>query len=269
MKALSIEPGTTNVHLADRPEPDISASDEIKVQVLRTGICGTDREEARGGRARAPQGQKELVMGHEMLGRVLETGREVKRVAKGDLAVFTVRRGCGECVPCAINRSDMCRTGDYRERGIWGMDGYQCEFAVDKEQYVVRLPPEMEDIGVLTEPMSVAEKAVDEAVRVQLERLPESAATPDWLVGRACLVAGLGPIGLLAATILRLKGAEVYGLDVVDESSARPAWLKAIGGRYVDGRRVPADRIEKALGPMELIVEAAGICPSTCSRLSA
>jgi threonine dehydrogenase-like Zn-dependent dehydrogenase len=70
---------------------------------------------------------------------------------------------------------------------------------VDKEQYAVRIPDELEKLGVLTEPLSVAEKAIDEAVRLQFARLPDALATPDWLHGCHCLVAGLGPIGLLAA----------------------------------------------------------------------
>ncbi len=75
-----------------------------------------------------------------MFGQVVEAGKAVSRVQPGDYAVFTVRRGCGKCMPCSMNRSDMCRTGEYKERGIWGADGYQTEFAVDKEQYVVRIP---------------------------------------------------------------------------------------------------------------------------------
>ncbi len=79
------------------------------------------------------------------------------------------------------------------------------------------------------------------------------------MFGRRCLVAGLGPIGLLASLALRLRGAEVYGLDIVDETSARPQWLTAIGGQYVDGRQVQADRVDERLGPMEFIFEATGI----------
>ena len=103
-----------------------------------------------------------------------------------------------------MNRADMCQTGKYRERGIRGLDGYQTEFAVDQEQYVVRVPPELEPVGVLMEPLSVVEKAIDEALRVQTVRCPDAATTPDWLHGRRCLVAGLGPVGLLAAMVLRL-----------------------------------------------------------------
>jgi glucose 1-dehydrogenase len=102
----------------ERPEPSIAAPDDVKVRMIRVGICGTDREEVSGGRAQAPDGQQELVIGHEMLGQVVSVGSSVTRVKPGDYAVFTVRRGCGECPACLMNRADMCQTGRYREREI-------------------------------------------------------------------------------------------------------------------------------------------------------
>lgn len=269
MKAIALTPGSSAIRLIDLPEPSASSPDEVKVRTLRVGICGTDREEASGGRALAPQGQHELVIGHEMFGQVVETGKAVTRVKPGDYAVFTVRRGCGECLPCLMNRSDMCLTGRYHERGIWGLHGYQTEYVVDREQYIVRVPDELKAAGVLTEPLSVAEKAIDEAVRIQSARLPEAAAAPNWLYGRRCLVAGLGPIGLLAALALRLRGATVYGLDVVDADSARPQWLAAIGGSYADGRKIPPDRVERELGHMDLILEATGVAALEFNLLDA
>ena len=269
MKAIAVVPGTTTLLLVDRPEPMISAPNEVKLRVLRVGICGTDREEASDGRSRAPDGRDQLVIGHEMFGQVMEVGTAVTRVKPNDYAVFTVRRGCGNCLPCSMNRSDMCQTGAYLERGIWGLDGYQTQFAVDAEQYVVEVPAELEAIGVLCEPLSVAEKAVDEAVRLQAARLPDAPATPDWLHGRHCLVAGMGPIGLLGALILRLRGAEVYGLDIVDAGTARPQWLEHIGGHYVDGRQVSADKVDDVLGPMELIFESTGVAALEFNLLDA
>jgi threonine dehydrogenase-like Zn-dependent dehydrogenase len=259
MKAVALTPGSTALRLAEVPEPQIAAAEEVKVRVLAVGICGTDREEAAGGRARSPEGRKELVIGHEMLSQVVATGKTVSRVKPGDLAVFTVRRGCGSCSHCRMNRPDMCSTGNYRERGIWGLDGYQTEYVVDNEQYVVRVPGEIGASGVLVEPLSVAEKAIDEAVRLQAARLPAAAATPNWLYGRRCLVAGLGPIGLLAALALRLRGAEVFGTDIVDSNSARPRWLSHIGGAYVNGRSVPPEKVADSLGGMELVFEATGV----------
>lgn len=269
MDAIAVIPGTTTLRIVERAEPSVAAPDEVKMRVLRVGVCGTDREEAAGGRARAPEDQQDLVIGHEMFGQVVEVGQAVERVKVGDHAVFTVRRGCGKCLPCAMNRSDMCRTGEYRERGIKGLDGYQAAYVLDKEQYIVRVPPELEALGVLAEPLSVAEKAVDEAVRLQCARLPDASATPDWLFGRRCLVVGLGPIGLLAALVLRLRGAEVYGLDVVDSGTARPQWLTVIGGQYVDGRQVPPDQVDDSLGAMELIVEASGVAALAFNLLDA
>lgn len=269
MKAIALTPGTTRLELVDRPEPAVASPVDVKVRVLRVGICGTDREEAAGGRALAPQGRTDLVIGHEMIGQVVETGKAVTRVRPGDYAVFTVRRGCGKCVPCLASRSDMCLTGLYRERGIWGMDGYQAEYVVDEEQHLVRVPPELEGVGVLGEPLSVAEKAVDEAVRLQVARLPGAAPASSWLQGRRCLVAGLGPIGLLAALVLRLRGSEVFGIDVLDADGARARWLRHIGGQYVDGRRVPPDRVERELGRVDLIVEATGVAALEFNLLDA
>jgi threonine dehydrogenase-like Zn-dependent dehydrogenase len=243
----------------------VKIDDDVLVRVIRVGICGTDREEASGGRALPPAGSKELVIGHEMMGRVLQTGKAVSRVKPGDLAVFTVRRGCDTCLPCIMNRSDMCLSGGYRERGIWGLDGYQTELVVDRERYLVSVPPELESVGVLTEPLSVAEKAIDEAVRIQTSRLPESASRPNWLHGRRCLVAGLGPVGLLAAMALCLRGADVYGLDIVDEASSRPSWLMHIGGSYVDARTRPPQSIQG----MELVFEATGVASLEFNLLDA
>jgi len=259
MLALAITPSIPGLKAVSRAEPAIAAEDDVKLRVLRVGICGTDREEVAGGRALAPPGLTDLVIGHEMLGQVTDIGHSVTRVKPGDFAVFTVRRGCGKCLPCLMNRPDMCSTGDYTERGIWGRDGYQTEYAVDKEQYVVRVPPEFEPIGVLLEPLSVAEKAIDEAVRVQQSRLPDSQATPYWLYGKRCLVAGLGPIGLLAAMVLQLRDAEVYGLDVVEDSTPRPRWLEAIGGHYVKGNASAPKDLVANIGTMDCVIEATGV----------
>ncbi|MGH9326323.1 MAG: glucose 1-dehydrogenase [Terriglobia bacterium] len=269
MKAIAVLPGTPGSRLVDRAEPQITAPDEVKLQVMRVGICGTDREEVSGGRAAAPPGQKELVIGHEMLGRVMEIGSAVRRVKTGEYAIFSVRRSCGKCIPCQINRSDMCRTGNYSERGIKGLDGYQTEFVVDKEQYLASVPDELEAVGVLLEPLSIVEKAIDEIFQLQAARCPDAAIAPDWMFGRRCLVAGLGPVGLLAAMVLRLQGCEVYGMDVVEESSARPQWLKGIDGHYIDARKTPADQLAKTLGLMDVIFEATGIAKLEFSLLDA
>ena len=259
MKAISLIPGTSQLNLEDVKEPEIQQADEIKIKVLEVGICGTDREEANGGRALAPKGKKKLIIGHEMFGEVIEVGDSVQSVKKGDFGLFSVRRGCGKCIACNNNRSDMCLTGDYTERGIKEADGYQCEFVVDKEQYFIKVPAEIKDIGVLTEPMSVAAKAIDEALALQKKRFEDFEDGTDWLKGKKTLVAGVGAVGILAAFALRLRGAEVYGLDIVDRDSLRPKVLEEIGGKYIDGREVKVMDLDDTFGEVDFIFEAVGV----------
>ena len=259
MKAISLIPGTTDISLIEVEEPKLNHAEAIKLKVSQVGICGTDREEASGGRADAPLGKKRLTVGHEMFGEVVEVGTGVKNVKPGDFGLFTVRRGCGKCDACLNGRSDMCYTGDYKERGIKELDGFQSEVVVDLEENFIKVPKSIREIGVLTEPMSVAAKAIDEAMKVQKERLKDFDDTSKWLHGKKVLVAGIGAIGLLGAFALRLRGAEVYGLDVVDEDSLRPGILKEIGGVYIDGRDVETTNIDIKIGEMDFIFEAAGI----------
>jgi glucose 1-dehydrogenase len=269
LKAIVLIPGTTNVRIAERPEPGLTSDDEVKLEVLQVGICGTDRDEAAGGRAATAPGQDDLVMGHELLGRVVEVGAAVQSVKAGDYAVFTVRRGCGHCPACAINRSDMCYTGDYADRGIRHRDGYQTEFVVDSDSYLVPVPAAMASVGVLTEPMSIAEKAIDEAVQIQVGRLPDATDVEGWLRDKNVLVAGLGPIGLLAAVALRLRGANVHGLDVVDAGTIRPRILERLGGTYVDGREVNPHALAEHFPQIELIFEATGVAQLEFDLLAA
>jgi threonine dehydrogenase-like Zn-dependent dehydrogenase len=259
MKAISLVPHTTDVSLKDINEPAISSPYDIKMKVLEVGICGTDREEAAGGRADAPAGKKELVLGHEMFGQVVETGSAVTSAKAGEHGMFTVRRGCGECPACLHNRSDMCFTGRYTERGIKGADGFQSEYVVDEERYFIKVPDEIKNIGVLTEPMSVAAKAIDEALIIQQARLQQILPGDNWLQGKKALIAGLGPIGLMAAFALRLQGATVAGLDVVEEDNLRVKLLKQLGGNYIDGRVVQTTDIDAKFGEYDFVFEATGI----------
>ncbi len=258
MKAIALVPGTKNLGLVDRQEPVIHGRDEVKMKVLQVGICGTDREEASGGRAEAPPGRKELIIGHEMLGRVVEVGPAVETVRPGDLAVFTVRRGCSRCSYCQLDRSDMCSSGGYTERGIKGQDGYQAEFAVDRESFLVKIPETLASVGVLAEPMSVVEKAIDEALLIQTARLPGAGDPASWLRGKKALVAGIGTIGLLSAFALRLRGAEVFGLGRQDPHTVRPSILAGMGATYLDENQFQPDDWGERFGPMDLILEATG-----------
>src|SRR5207248_8104138 len=102
VRALAIVPRAKKVRIVERPRPALKGRENVELRVLRVGVCGTDREEVAGGRARAPDGEEELVIGHEMIGQVVAVSSNVARVRPGDYAVLTVRRGCGKCGPCAM-----------------------------------------------------------------------------------------------------------------------------------------------------------------------
>ena len=97
MKAIAIVPGTAGSRLVERPEPSIATPDEVKVRIIRVGICGTDREEVSGGRAQAPDGQTELVIGHEMFGQV------VTYRLSPSLALRPATTPCSRCGGDAVN----------------------------------------------------------------------------------------------------------------------------------------------------------------------
>lgn len=254
MHAIAIHPGKTGAIRVERPEPVVSADNDVVIDVVEVGVCGTDREEVSGGRADAPPGSDELVIGHEMRGRVVEAGKGVTDLHAGDDVVLTVRRGCGHCGPCNAGRPGFCESGDYTERGIRGRDGYQCERVVDDRGNIIPVPKGVAAVAVLAEPTSVAEKAIAEAILIQRARLPEYDE-----VGKRALVAGIGPVGLLAAMALKLRGFDVTGMDIVDEDANRVVGLKAMGARYIDGREVHATDLDAHhAGPFDLILDATG-----------
>lgn len=254
MKAIALVPHTKNVSIIDWPEPKIETATQAKVRVLEVGICGTDREEVCGGRADAHAGEKTLIIGHEVLGEVVQVGTGVKGLKPKDLVVIMVRRPCTECEMCKKGCSDMCSSGNYTERGIKQLDGFQAQLVVDEEKYMILVPPGLRNLAVLTEPTTVVEKAIDHACRLQVSRMPVDPDPKKWLVGKKVLVAGLGPIGLLASMVLRLRGASVTGMDIVSAHSLRPRILEEMGGKYVLAKE------ENAQGKkFDLILEAAGI----------
>ena len=173
MKALAVFPSSREVRLIDQPEPVIAGPTEVKLRILEAGICGTDREITSFHYGTPPADSPHLVIGHEALGEVVDVGSGVTGLARGDLAVLTVRRPCPHdiCAPCRKGRQDFCITGDFTERGIKGAHGYMTEFVVDDQRYMVKVPKELREVAVLLEPLTVAEKAAEQA-RVLAQRLP-------------------------------------------------------------------------------------------------
>src|SRR6266566_6898823 len=177
MKAVAVFPASKQISIVDHEPPALSGPTQAKLRMLEVGICGTDREICRFDYGIPPAGQDHLIIGHESLGEVVEVGSGVSRVRKGDLVVTMVRRPCAhpDCIACRAGRQDFCYSGDFTERGIKGAHGFMTEFVVDDEQYMNVVPPGLREIGVLVEPLTIAEKALIQLRQVQ-QRLPWASA---------------------------------------------------------------------------------------------
>ncbi len=214
MKAVAVFPSSKQVKVIDHPEPAISAPTEAKLRMINVGVCGTDKEIVTFQYGTPPDGSEYLVIGHESLGEVIEIGAGVKTLKKGDLVVTTVRRPCDhpQCVACRAGRQDFCYTGDFTERGIKGRHGFMTELVVDDEKYMNLVPSVLRDVAVLVEPLTIAQKAIEQLWQVQA-RLPwacpvEPGQSPNYC--HKAVVLGAGPVGLLGAMALVLRGFKTY-----------------------------------------------------------
>jgi threonine dehydrogenase-like Zn-dependent dehydrogenase len=248
MRAVTVTPGQRD-SLRVRDIPDVQDSDgQVVVRVLQGGLCGTDAEITSGLYGEAPPGSPYLVLGHENLG-VVESA-PAGSLSAGDLVVSTVRRPCPEaCLPCRSGENDMCLTGNYRERGIQALHGFMSERYVEDPRYVVHVPSSLRAVAVLVEPMTVAQKALEQTFRIQ--------SRMSW-APRQAVVLGAGPVGILAAAAMRLRGLEVTVASREPEGSARDALLREAGIRYLSTTSAPVADLPRRLGPIDIVLEATG-----------
>lgn len=257
MQAVAVIAGRPgSLHLREVPRPrldDVPGGRGVLVDVIRVGVDATDREIVDAEYGAAPEGDEHLILGHESLGRVAAVGPNAPASLRpGTLVVATVRRPGGSIYD-RIGLPDMTTDEEVLERGINGLHGFLAEAFVEDATYLVPLPESLEAVGVLLEPLSIAEKGIRQAFEIQRRlRL--------WRPSRAAVM-GAGTIGLLFALALRLRG-----LDVVVYSRREPPYLnselvEALGGRYLSSGSVTLDDLADAGGPLDLIVDATGHSP--------
>src|SRR5262249_38783377 len=112
MQALAVFPSKKKLQLVDVPQPKLQGANDVLLRVLEVGLCGTDREISSFEYGSAPPGSDHLILGHETLAEVIETGREVRSLKPKDLVSAMVRRPCphAECRACRAGRPDFCMT---------------------------------------------------------------------------------------------------------------------------------------------------------------
>jgi glucose 1-dehydrogenase len=257
MKAIAVYPGKPNsMHLEDVAEPqasDIPDGRGVKVEVLRVGVDGTDKEINAAEYGDAPEGSEFLITGHEGLGRVVEVGENVpSTIEPGTLVVSTVRRP-GNSIYDRIGLQDMTTDDVYFERGINKRHGYLTEYYVEDARYVVPLPETLREVGVLLEPLTVAEKAINQAFEIQ-RRLRV------WQPRRAAVL-GSGTIGLLTALAMRLRGLEVTCFSLREPPYLNSELIEELGATYVSTKQTSLKEGAGLHGPFDIIVEATGFSP--------
>jgi len=263
MKAVAVFPRTKEVRVIEHEVPRMAEPDQVKLRILDIGLCGTDKEICAFAYGTPPAGSDYLVIGHESLGEVIEVGPAASRVNVGDLVVTTVRRPCPhpECRPCRAGYPDFCITGDYTERGIKGAHGFMTEEVVDHERYMHVVPPELRDVAVLTEPLTIAEKAANQARQI-VDRLP-------WLKrdlqeearrhNPTAVVLGAGPVGLLGAMKLMAAGWQTFVYALAPAPNPSSDIVEAIGGQYGSQGRIAVEKQKALFGHIHLIYEATGV----------
>src|ERR1051325_8258681 len=253
MKAIAVLPGPPNsVHLAELDKPslsDVPGGRGVLVKVLRVGVDGTDKEINAAEYGAAPGGYDFLVIGHEGFGQVEAVGPNVSFLRPGDFVVATVRRP-GKSLYDAIGLQDMTTDTEYFERGINLLHGYLTEYYVEDEEFIVKIPQGLKDVGVLLEPMTVAQKGIPQAYEIK-RRLKVWAP-------RTAAVMGAGTLGLLATLMLRLRGIDVTTFGRTARPYVNGDLVEAIGARYINTGEMSIEQGAQAHGPFDLIFEGTG-----------
>jgi threonine 3-dehydrogenase len=198
VKALYKANAGPGFEFVDRPEPEPS-DNEVKIRVLRTGLCGTDLHIESWDAWAQSEIKVPLIPGHEFFGEVVEIGADVRDVKVGDRVSGEGHIVCGICRNCRAGRRQMCiRTlslGVHR-------DGAFAEFVVIPESNVWVHPADLDpDLGAIFDPFG---NAVHTALSFPL-------------VGEDVLITGAGPIGLMAAAVCRHVGARYVVITDVSE----------------------------------------------------
>ncbi|QFZ23893.1 L-threonine 3-dehydrogenase [Saccharothrix syringae] len=208
MKALVKATAGPGLALTDVPDPTPGPGDVV-VRVLRTGICGTDLhidswDEWAAHNVRAP-----LVLGHEFVGEVVETGAAVTGVRVGDLVSGEGHLVCGTCRNCKAGRRHLC--ANTRGLGVH-RDGAFAEYVVLPEEnaWVHRAPVDL-DVAAIFDPFG---NAVHTALSFPV-------------IGEDVLITGAGPIGIMAAAVAKHAGAR--NVVITDVSGHRLALAREVG----------------------------------------
>jgi len=220
MKALVFHhPGKVEVNDVD--DPRIEDAEDVILRVTATAICGSDLHIYNGF---FPQ-KNDMVLGHEFMGVIEETGSGVKDLKKGDRVVIPFPIACGRCFFCHDGLPGHCENSnpekygpegsllDQKGGGLFGYTDLYGGYSGGQAEYV-RVP--YANFG----PRKVPQKFSDEELLFLTDIFPTGYSGIDWAGvkgGETVAVFGCGPVGLMAQKCAWMRGAKrVIGVDILD-----------------------------------------------------
>lgn len=194
MKALAYK-ALGKIVLEDRPVPKISSPNQVLVQVVACGICGTDVKILEGKHAVGDN----AVLGHEFVGTVKEVGSGIMTLKVGDRVAVDNSLRCGVCEFCRSGMSSQCDWLKDKSIGIF-QDGGYAEFCALPENACYKVPDEIDDItatqvetlGTVLNGMNIVQMQAWDSV----------------------VVLGFGPIGYLFSALVDNVAARVMCTEI-------------------------------------------------------
>src|SRR4051812_14277756 len=204
--------GMQKVEVRDVPDPKILNQQDAIVKISSTAICGSDLHLYNGF---VPFMEPGDILGHEFMGEVVETGRDVKNLKVGDRVVVPFPIACGGCAACKAEMYSVCENSNpnawiaekmwgYSPSGIFGYSHALGGFAGGQAEYA-RVP--FADVG----PIKVPQHLSDDQVLFLSDILPTGymgAEMANIKQGDVVAVWGAGPVGQFAIASAKLLGAE-------------------------------------------------------------
>ncbi|MGI8670574.1 MAG: zinc-dependent alcohol dehydrogenase, partial [Aridibacter sp.] len=202
----------------DVPEPEILNSRDAIIKITTTAICGSDLHLYNGVMPTMKEGD---ILGHEFMGEVVEVGKEIKNLKKGDRVVVPFTIACGDCFFCKKEIWSGCDNSNpnpattqdlygFTPSGLFGYTHMMGGFAGGQAEYV-RVP--YADVG----PIKVPDHLDDEQVIFLSDIYPtgyQGAENCDIHEGDSVAVWGCGPVGQFAIKSAKMLGADkVFAID--------------------------------------------------------
>jgi threonine 3-dehydrogenase len=231
MQALVKKKSEPGLWLDELPVPTIGIND-VLIQVLRTGICGTDLHIYKWDAWAQKTIPVPMAVGHEFVGRIVEAGANVKDFRVGEIVSGEGHVVCGRCRNCLAGRRHLCK--DTKGVGVNRPGAFAEYIALPMTNVWVHDPSIPRDIQAIFDPFG---NAVHTALSFDV-------------LGEDVLITGAGPIGCMAAAVVRHAGARHVVVTVLNPY--RLDLAKKLGATLaVDSRRTPLKDVQKQLGMKE------------------